>query len=147
MYSLLIVNPNSGQDKAAREKRKLLDLVPNMPHIHAVIPACPDEAIELARNAAGRGYDRVLVAGGDGTINLVVNGMLVDAPHATLGSVRVSKVPLRMSRTPGAVRRGPPVLGQHTSEVLGEIGYSCGEIAVLEAGGVVVSHPKAGPAG
>lgn len=75
------------------------------------------------------------------------NGMLVDVPHATLGSVRISSVPLRLSRTPGTVRRGPPVLGQHTSEVLAEIGYSDGEIAELEERGVAISHAKAGRAG
>lgn len=75
MNSLLIVNPASGQGKAAREKRKLLEMVSNMPHIHAVVPKSVDETLDLARNAAVNGYDCVLAAGGDGTINCVINGI------------------------------------------------------------------------
>lgn len=75
MNSLLIVNPSSGQGKAAREKRKLLDMVSNMPHIHPVVPNSVQETIELARTAATNGFDRVLAAGGDGTINCIINGI------------------------------------------------------------------------
>lgn len=75
MYSVLIVNPASGQGKAAREKRKLLDLIANMPHIHAEVTTGPDDAFRIAHGAVERGYDRLIVAGGDGTINQVVNGI------------------------------------------------------------------------
>lgn len=68
------------------------------------------------------------------------NGMLVDAPHAALGTVRITGVPLRLSRTPGRVRRGPPVLGEHTAEVLSELGFSREEIADLHHRGIVSSH-------
>lgn len=71
------------------------------------------------------------------------NQMLVDVPHATLGSVRITNVPVRLSRTPGGVRRGPPVLGEHTAEVLAEIGYSTAEIDALLAQGVAVQPTQA----
>ena len=75
MFILLIVNPASGQGQAARAKRELMDLVSNMPHIHAELTSGPNDAFELARGAAARGYEQVIAAGGDGTVNEVINGI------------------------------------------------------------------------
>jgi len=61
--------------------------------------------------------------------------MSFDHPHA--GTVRVLAHPVRYGgRRPG-VRRIPPGLGEHTTEVLGELGYSPAEIATLLGGGGV----------
>jgi crotonobetainyl-CoA:carnitine CoA-transferase CaiB-like acyl-CoA transferase len=49
------------------------------------------------------------------------NGMVVDVDHHT-GPLRVTGVPVRLSGTPGAVRYAPPGLGQHTVDVLTELG-------------------------
>lgn len=46
-------------------------------------------------------------------------------------------IAIRMSDTPGTTRLPPPRLGQHTDEVLGELGYSGGEIAALKNEGVL----------
>ena len=54
-------------------------------------------------------------------------GMVVDGLLAT---------PVRLSETPADFARGgPPGLGEHTAEVLGEAGYDVGEIAALRASG------------
>ncbi|MGC8863989.1 MAG: diacylglycerol/lipid kinase family protein, partial [Armatimonadota bacterium] len=53
----------------------LLGLVSNMPHIHVRVATRPGEEEVLASEAAAKGFDRVIVAGGDGTINKVVNGI------------------------------------------------------------------------
>lgn len=45
-------------------------------------------------------------------------------------------VPAGFSKTPGAIRRPPPERGEHSREVLGEIGYSAGEIDALADAGV-----------
>ncbi len=66
------------------------------------------------------------------------NGMVVTTDHATLGPLDVTGVPLHFSRTPGAVQSAPPVLGQHTREILMEAGYDGGEIAKMEASGAVL---------
>ena len=65
-------------------------------------------------------------------------GMVLEIPHPTLGQVKQTGVPIKFSRTQGSVDRHPPLLGEHTDEVLTEVlGFSASEIEALRAGGVV----------
>jgi crotonobetainyl-CoA:carnitine CoA-transferase CaiB-like acyl-CoA transferase len=51
---------------------------------------------------------------------------------------------MKFSTTPCRLWCSAPILGQHTREVLSELGYTAGQIVDLEASGVVVSRqPKA----
>ena len=51
-------------------------------------------------------------------------GMVLEIPHPTLGQVKQTGVPIKFSRTQGSVDRHPPILGEHTREILLQLGYS-----------------------
>jgi crotonobetainyl-CoA:carnitine CoA-transferase CaiB-like acyl-CoA transferase len=57
--------------------------------------------------------------------------MVVDVDHPTLGRLRMAGAPVKMSETPPRANRRAPVLGEHTREVLREVGYSDEDIAAL----------------
>jgi crotonobetainyl-CoA:carnitine CoA-transferase CaiB-like acyl-CoA transferase len=58
--------------------------------------------------------------------------------HPAIGPLKVLGMPFKFSGTPGSVRRAPPVLGQHTDEILmQELGMDAQAIAALRAGKVI----------
>jgi len=63
--------------------------------------------------------------------------MVVEVDHPVIGRMKTLGVPIKLSETPGAVTRAAPTLGQHSDEILCEIGYSPAEIADFHAARVV----------
>jgi crotonobetainyl-CoA:carnitine CoA-transferase CaiB-like acyl-CoA transferase len=58
-------------------------------------------------------------------------GMVSTVKHPTIGELKMPSVPIRFSRTPGAVRLPPPLLSEHTEEVLRELA-ALGDDALAE---------------
>ena len=70
--------------------------------------------------------------------HLKERGMIVSLPHPKAGTVTVFGVPIRLWATPGAVVEPPPLLGQHTEEILVRLlRMSRAQVARLRAAGVV----------
>jgi crotonobetainyl-CoA:carnitine CoA-transferase CaiB-like acyl-CoA transferase len=65
--------------------------------------------------------------------------MVVEVPHSRLGTVQTLGTAVKFSATPSGVKRGAPVLGEHTREVLREHGYTDAEIETLVAAGAVIA--------
>lgn len=63
--------------------------------------------------------------------------MVIEVSHPTKGKVRQVGIPIKLSETPGRIRRLAPSLGEHTDEVLRELGYSGQAIQELRQQGVV----------
>ena len=63
--------------------------------------------------------------------------LVVDLVHPEAGPIKALGVPVKLSETPGAVDRPAPLVGQHTAEVLSELGYSPAEQRDLREKGVV----------
>ena len=70
------------------------------------------------------------------------NNMLVDTEHPQYGKVTVTGVPIRFYGTPCEVRRHPPLLGEHTRELLAEAGYGSADIERLILQGLAADNPE-----
>ena len=68
---------------------------------------------------------------------VVAREMVVELEHPAAGMLRMLGSPLKLSAQPASIRRPPPVLGQHTDEILAEAGYSAVRIAELRAADVI----------
>ena len=69
---------------------------------------------------------------------VLARGMVRELPHPTAGSVRVTGCPIHLSETPARVGPAPPLLGEHTEEILREqLGLDAKAVARLRREGVV----------
>jgi crotonobetainyl-CoA:carnitine CoA-transferase CaiB-like acyl-CoA transferase len=64
---------------------------------------------------------------------VVANGIVVETTHETAGRLRQARPAARFSATPTPIRQGAPALGEHTAEILAELGYAAAEIEALMA--------------
>jgi crotonobetainyl-CoA:carnitine CoA-transferase CaiB-like acyl-CoA transferase len=92
------------------------------------------EALEAASIPCGAINDVVAAFGSPEAQAL---GMTVEQQHPAWGAIRQVGVPFQLERTPAAIRRPPPTLGEHSDTILAELGYGAEEVASLRANGVI----------
>ena len=64
-------------------------------------------------------------------------GFIIDVEHPKAGPTRATGFPVKLSETPATLRRPAPVLGQHTHEILSELGFGEEEFEALQETGVI----------
>jgi formyl-CoA transferase len=67
--------------------------------------------------------------------HVVEREVLVDVEDPDLGDIPMHNVVPRLSATPGSIRHPAPQLGQHTAEVLAEVGIDAARLAALRERG------------
>lgn len=70
--------------------------------------------------------------------------MLVDTEDPELGTIHNIGVPVKLSATPGSIRRRAPALGEHSGEILLEHGFTQGEVDELLNAGVILGNQGSG---
>ena len=55
------------------------------------------------------------------TINQCIRGMLVEVDHPSAGKIKMVGIPVKYSETNAAIQRPPPLLGEHSDEILSEL--------------------------
>ena len=69
---------------------------------------------------------------------VLARNMLMELAHPTIGTIKQAGFPFKLSETPAEARRHPPLLGEQTDEVLGEVlGLGAAEIEALRSEGVI----------
>ena len=108
----------------------------------------PMMAEVLARRTAAEWLEAVLAVGVPaGPINTIdevfrdpqvlARDMLAVVPHPTIGDVRMAGIPYKLGDTAASIRRHPPLLGEHTDEVLAEFGVGPEELSELRREGAI----------
>ena len=70
--------------------------------------------------------------------------MVVEVEHSKLGCVQSLGLQVKFSQTPGKVRTGAPIYGEHTRAILSDCGFDDAEIAALEEEGAVIAAAPRG---
>ena len=98
------------------------------------------ERFERAQIAAGPVYELDEVFSDPQIKHLA---LIAEVDQPGYGTARMLGFPVRASATPAAIRRPAPLLGEHTAEVLGEIGVTADELERLVAAGAVATVERA----
>ncbi len=67
----------------------------------------------------------------------VARDMVLEVNHTRIGAMKTLGAPVKFSATPGGVRRGAPIFGEHTAEVLREHGFNRDDVEGMTASGAI----------
>jgi CoA:oxalate CoA-transferase len=96
------------------------------------------EELEVLLNEAGIPFGRIFtVAEAAKHPQLQAREMLIEVDDPVLGKIKIQGVPIKLHSTPGSVQQPAPMLGEHTTEILLQMGYSRDEIKNLHDRNIV----------
>ena len=147
MATRLLAVIGGGQLVDDRRFRTNQDRVENVDELDAVIGSWVgarslDEVLNLFEEAgitAGPIYDPALFAVDK---HVLEREVLVRLPDEEVGELVMHNVTPRLSESPGGLRRPAPKIGEHTAEVLADIGITALELERLEAQGAIHRAPE-----
>jgi len=125
-----------------REPEKLPARAKTLAHMHAVFSRFCASMSKWALYEEGQ-KQRLMLGIVSTPADLAVNPQLAardwyrDIAHDGIGDVRYPGPPYRLSATPWTIRRRPPLPGEQSGEIYGELGLRDDEILALRAGGVI----------
>jgi crotonobetainyl-CoA:carnitine CoA-transferase CaiB-like acyl-CoA transferase len=130
----LIKDPRFDTEANRVTNRKVL-----VPLLNEILGARPADEWLARLDKAGVPAGRIKsVAEVCESAHLRARGMMVSLAHPKAGSIRVMGVPVRLHDTPGGAQAAPPLLGQHTDEVLTKLlRMPKARVEKLRAAGVV----------
>lgn len=67
----------------------------------------------------------------------IAREMMIEVPHPNIKNLKTPAFPVKLSETPASIRRHPPLLGEHTEEILKEYGYTIGDMQSYKKDGVI----------
>jgi crotonobetainyl-CoA:carnitine CoA-transferase CaiB-like acyl-CoA transferase len=63
--------------------------------------------------------------------------MITEQDHPRAGRFTTMGTPVKLERTPGTIRTGAPALGEHSRDILSEVGLDAAEIQTLASRGII----------
>ena len=63
--------------------------------------------------------------------------LVIELPREDIPDLRMPGIAIKLSETPGTARLPPPRLGEHTDQILYELGYSAEEMKAFRSNGIV----------
>ena len=109
-----------------------------MPHVRAVIARRPaHEWLNLLRLADVPVGKINTVSEALADPHLLQRNFIVELEHPSLGPLRSLATPIHMSMTPLRYEQHPPLLGEHTHQILESLGYTVAQIKELQAADVI----------
>jgi succinate--hydroxymethylglutarate CoA-transferase len=67
---------------------------------------------------------------------VIHRNMIETVDHPTAGKIKLVGIPVKYGETKPSIRRPPPTLGQHTKEILLELGYSASQFEAMNDKGI-----------
>jgi formyl-CoA transferase len=129
----LIEDPRFAKNHLRQQNRR--ELIPLIEEVTKTRPARTwVEALQATGVPCGllQTYDQVFA-----DPHLAARDFFPEVPHTKLGPVKLIGSPMRLSETPARMTRAGPLLGEHSDEILAELGYSKDEIRGLHGAGVI----------